>query len=204
MSEILPLFSSPVYISDAYITREFSKILEVCESLEYISNKGNNFASTNTDILNHPDFLEIKKIVEHELNEYVKNIMHWDAYEIYITQSWLNVNPPGTNHHQHYHYNSIVSGVFYLQTVDNDTITFYKDDKPLLSIEPSEFNIWNANSFDVPVKSGMMVIFPSRLMHGVETNQSSNIYDNRISIAVNTFVRGQFGSKQNLTYLDLK
>ena len=46
--------------------------------------------------------------------------------EIYITQSWLNYIDENQYHPMHYHPNSVVSGVLYLDCdKDNDRIHFF-------------------------------------------------------------------------------
>ena len=204
MNEVYPLFSQPVFLSNKNNNKDFTEVLKLCENLEYIANSSNNFTSTNTNILDLPDFFEIKQLISEAINEYVTDILKWTSNEIYITQSWLNINPPGTGHHHHYHYNSIVSCVFYLKTLEKDSIMFYREKKQLLRIEPSEFNIWNSDSYEIPVVNGSIVVFPSQLTHDVKINQSKEPDENRISLAVNTFVKGTLGGKKQLTYLDLK
>ena len=45
--------------------------------------------------------------------------------EFYFTQSWVNITRPGEFHHRHSHQNSIISGIFYLNSVKNDNVNFY-------------------------------------------------------------------------------
>lgn len=200
MNEVLPLFSNPVFISRVNEGRYFPEIVKYCKTLEFNKNSGGNYASIDTKILDQPIFTEIKRLISDAIIEYTKDIMVWTSNDFYITQSWLNVNPPGSIHHTHYHYNSILSGTFYVQTTEDDSILFNYDAKETLKLTPSSYNIWNSDSWSVPVTSGMIVLFPSKLMHGVKQN-TSNI--ERISIAFNTFVKGQLGTDETLTLLDL-
>jgi uncharacterized protein (TIGR02466 family) len=146
-------------------------------------------------------FAEIRELIQTEINHYTKNIMMWDSNEFYITQSWVNVNPKDTEHHIHYHYNSIISGTFYLQTSDNDNIVFHRrSEVALLNMERSSFNIWNSDFWKVQVKNNSIVLFPSPLYHSVDKNETE--YE-RVSIAFNVFARGEFGTEKGLTYLKL-
>ena len=52
----------------------------------------------------------------------------------------------------------------------------------------------------IPVKQGMIIIFPSSLKHSVERVMEK---DTRISLSFNSFVTGSIGDKVNLTELKL-
>ena len=47
-----------------------------------------------------------------------------EELDFYITQSWINITKPDEFHHEHFHTNSIISGVFYISTEEDDAITF--------------------------------------------------------------------------------
>lgn len=202
MSEVFPLFSTPVYVTTIDAPPEkFQQVLDYCKEMEYNRNVGQNWTSNHRDILSDPMFKEINELVRKEIDHYTKNIMMWDSNEFYITQSWLNVNPKDTEHHIHYHYNSIMSGTFYLQAGDNDSIVFHrKHELSMLTMKRSSFNIWNSDFWKVRVKTNTIVLFPSTLYHSVDKNESD--YD-RVSIAFNVFARGEFGTDDGLTYLKL-
>lgn len=202
MSEIFPLFSTPVYATTPDVpVQKFQKVLDHCKELEYYRNAGQNWASNNRDILSDPMFAEIKELIQKEIDYYTKNVMMWESNEFYVTQSWVNVNPKDTEHHIHYHYNSIISGTFYLSAGENDNIVFHrKAELSLLAMKRSSFNIWNSDLWKVQVKNNTIVLFPSSLYHSVDKNESD--YE-RVSIAFNVFARGEFGSDEGLTYLKL-
>ena len=202
MSEVIPLFSTPVYVTTANVSdQKFQHVLDYCKELEYHLNAGKNWASDDRNILSKPVFKEIEELIQKEIDHYVKNIMMWDSNEFYITQSWVNVNPKDTEHHIHYHYNSILSGTFYLSAGDNDNIVFHrKSELSLLTMNRSSFNIWNSDIWKVQVKNNTIVLFPSTLYHGVDKNESDF---ERVSIAFNVFARGEFGTEEGLTYLKI-
>lgn len=199
-NEVYPLFSTPVLVSYSD-EPPMAKVIEYCKTLEYAPNKGSNYISLVDNILDDPMFADIRKKILIALDEYTKGVMKWDQHEFYITQSWVNVNPKGTEHHPHYHYNSFLSGVFYLQTAREDHIKFMNDPKPLIELSKSDYNIWNSNAYQVPVKDNAITIFPSSTMHSVDAHIEED-YE-RISIAFNTFVRGKLGTRESMTYLEL-
>ena len=63
------------------------------------------------------------------------------------------------------------------------------------------FNEDNSGSWYMPVVPGLLMMFPSRLEHSVITKKESN---NRISLAFNTFIKGDLGDQIGLTRLVLK
>jgi uncharacterized protein (TIGR02466 family) len=197
MSEIYPLFSTPVFKTH-YDGPPFEDLIKFCKSSETRVNKGNNYTSLNNYALNDPIFLKLRKFIEASIKEYIDS-MEWQN-EFYITQSWFNVNPTGTGHHEHYHLNSIVSGSFYLNAGKNDFITFHSGQRPAIGLTTNAFNIMNSPSWDLEVATNDLILFPSQTLHSVKPNPEP--YE-RISLAFNTFVRGTLGLNENLTHLKL-
>jgi len=198
-TEIYPLFSQPVFVVNNDKTPHQDAI-DFLKSLDSRKNSGGNFSTWEDNILELPEFSEIKSQIVTAVTEFTNHIMGWTTTDFYITQSWGNVNPKDTTHHIHYHYNSVVSGTFYLQTGTEDHIVFYNDPKPMLDFEKTHFNIYNASSYKVPVSTNTIAVFPSTLMHSVDQNKDDW---ERISIAFNVFVKGPIGSREALTYLEL-
>ena len=86
-------------------------------------NAENSF-SNNSYIFN-TKLKKIKEFCEQHIKIYVKEIINpKEDLDFYITQSWLNITKPGQFHHSHYHSNSIISGVFYISTEEDDKILF--------------------------------------------------------------------------------
>ena len=200
------LFSTPVFAYDEYsditYTHETFK-----EQENVIKNRGGNFSSKETNILELDSYKLIKDRIMDGLTEYVNDVLFVDKrHEFYITQSWLNVNPPGSSHHRHNHSNSLISGVYYIDTVPDDSIIFISQNNQTvtnnttLQINVSEYTLANSNSWQLPVKNNDIIFFPSTTFHEVSDNNSDK---NRISLAFNCFVRGNFGSKQTLNELNL-
>jgi len=200
-SEIYPLFSKPVFVCNDYLNREkFDAEIDYVKTLEFKTNENGNLASLDTDILENIELCEIKKIIEFAIDEYTTKFMSWNLNSFYITQSWANITKPLTSHHKHYHFNSLISGVFYLSTIEEDNIVFFNDAKKIISVESSNYGIFNSDIFKIAVNNNTVVVFPSSLIHGVDVNNTS---EDRISIAFNVFVKGAVGSKEQLTYLEL-
>lgn len=158
-----------------------------------------NLRAESTKILTNPGFFGIKNFIDACLKDFLKEVMAPETdFSLYVTQSWINFNSFGDRHHQHFHANSIVSGVFYLNTSDSDMISFYIPQRSQIHITNTP-NWWNMRRIGVSVSSGDLVLFMSDLEHGVEQQQIEN--HTRVSIAFNTWFKGEIGSEEGLTQL---
>jgi len=206
ISNTMLLFSTPVFAYDEYSDPNYVHDTSK-EQENMIKNHGGNFSSQETNVLELDSYKIIKDRIEAGLKEYVNDVLHiQDKHKFYITQSWLNVNPPGSSHHRHNHSNSLISGVYYIDTTPDDNIMFISQNNqtvtnnPTLQINVSEYTLANSNSWQLPVKNNDIVYFPSTTLHEVADNTGDK---NRISLAFNCFVQGHFGTKQTLNELNL-
>ena len=97
----------------------------------------------------------------------------------------------------------MISGVYYIETDESDTITFSTPwpYKLTMSIDSTEYNQWNSDEWWYPTTKNSLLLFPSKLIHHVNQVESDKT---RISLAFNTFVKGKIGNGDNLTELILK
>lgn len=199
---IIPIFPTPVYFSK--LNRELTKeeIFFINNSkLDIIQNEG-NVRSNESYILNNKILKNLKEELDLTVQDYFNKIIS-PANNItpYITQSWLNFTEKNQYHHKHTHPNSLVSGVFYINcNEEHDKIKFFNEPYQVIKLEVKDWNEWNAESWFLPVKNGNIVLFPSSLIHMVETKQGDNT---RISLAFNVFIKGTVGNNKNLTELIL-
>ena len=167
-----------------------------------------NLRSNNTYILNEEPLLDFKEHLLFHIENYFDYVYKpRSTIKPYITQSWINLNKQFMFHPDHNHANSWMSAVYYYSAQEDDTIQFYSNGnggfegiRGQLKLEPKEWGRYNSYSWDVPVKTGDLIIFPSSLNHGVAPKQ---IKGDRISLAFNTFLSGKFGNQENLTELCL-
>ncbi len=95
-----------------------------------------------------------------------------DQIKIYPTQAWANYNKKSESHHSHFHANSIVSGVLYVQT-NGVKIHFERGDELWpLQLRYKSFDYFNSESWWVNSITGKILLFPSKLAHNVEENES--------------------------------
>ena len=65
---------------------------------------------------------------------------------------------------------------------------------------PSEFNLYNADTWWLPAETNKVILFPSSLMH--EVGNVEKTYGKRVSLAL-MFLQKDFGSKETLTELKI-
>ena len=200
------IFPCPIYDvnRDSNLTPEEEKEIEKIIEEGMYKNIGNS-TSTNTYIFDE-NLKELKQFCEQQIKIYVEQVIKpKEELDLYITQSWLNITKPGEFHHEHLHNNSIISGVFYIATVEDDKIIFADPNsgmKNQIKFEIGENNIWNSTFWYFPVNNNKLVLFPSWLTHRVDQNEKATT--DRICIAFNTFVKGHLGNREGYTELILK
>jgi uncharacterized protein (TIGR02466 family) len=196
------IFPTPVYISK--LNRELTnKELSFIDKtkLDVYKNEGNTTSNDNY-ILNNKVFNNLKTDLDLRVKDYFgKVVSPTDTITPYITQSWLNYTETNQFHHKHQHPNSLISGVFYINSDEKfDKIKFFNDTYKRIKPEIKDWNIWNSESWWFAVKTGDIILFPSDLTHMVENKEGTNT---RISLAFNVFIKGTVGNNKNLTELIL-
>jgi uncharacterized protein (TIGR02466 family) len=193
----------PTTVLTTNIGREFTKEeMDVVDKHRFqIYKNSGNVTSINTHILDS-EFPTIRNEIQNCIQYFVSTILNpKNNLQFFITQSWINYTEPGQFHHKHAHPNSILSGVFYFNAEEGfDKIHFFKESYKQIVIPPKEWNIHNSDSWWLPVKTGDIILFPSSLVHMVETTVSKTT---RTSLAFNVFAKGLFGEDETLTSLRL-
>ena len=118
--------------------------------------------------------------------------------EIEITNMWGNILRPHSQraHAPHSHSNNFLSGVFYLKTSSDTSPIQFFDPRPQSSVlkpRKSGFNTLNSDMAQFDSETGWGGVFPSWLVHWVPETK-----DERISIAWNVIVRGEYGEPNTL------
>ena len=92
---------------------------------------------------------------------------------------WANINEPGSTNAMHTHSKWHWSGVYYIQSKDTGKIVFYS---AAYMNQQVQYGLPFGQSFSMEPSDGIMLLFPSYLMHEVLTNNSEQ---ERINIAFN-------------------
>jgi uncharacterized protein (TIGR02466 family) len=170
-------------------------------SQEMRPNMGNT-TSADRFILRKEELGGLRSFIQKSINTYFEEIIAPSKEaKLYITQSWVNYSEPGQWHHSHEHPNSILSGVFYVQS-DNEKDRIYFENNSYQQIQfPTEkYNLYNSKTWWLEAKQGRLVIFPSSLRHSVSAVTADKT---RVSLSFNTFANGVIGAEENLTLLEV-
>ena len=197
----------PVALGCTELDRELTKeeldfFKRTQESKDRVTNHGNTHTNDHY-ILDNPELSELKKNLTEKVNLYFRDVYKVDEdIKIFITISWVNYTETGEYHHAHSHPNSVISGVYYIETDVSDTIIFSSPwpNKLTMYVETTELNQWNSDEWWYPTTENSVLLFPSKLVHHVNQVESEKT---RISLAFNTFVKGKIGG-DNLTELIIK
>ncbi len=199
------MFSVPPLMTAYYPHDDFDAVVNYIKGLQFRTNTRkcqDNSKSVDTFVLKNNILRNLNEFIEDCVKEYADKIFITDQ-KLHVTQSWVNRNQIGQEHHYHYHPNSVLSGVFFLQSsgktvapikflnTRNDAfhLEFKKDNK-------QPFNEYTNSSYEYPSQPRVLVLFPSYIPHCVPMNTGIDRY----SLSFNTFPTGSFGSKMGLTY----
>lgn len=203
--EMMGLFPTPLYFTR--LEREFTpqEVSFVELESEDLDNNNGNMIGKGIEVLNEPPLHQLRGFIQSHIEQYFHDICAPSSdVKIHLTQSWLNYTYPGQNHHIHMHDNSFLSGVLYINAnKEEDAIMFTSGRGHAIRLTTDNYNIFNSEIWKVPVHSGDLLIFPSRLVHQVEATSTDRSIT-RVSLAFNTFIRGEIGDKRNRIHLVLK
>tara|TARA_R110002111_G_scaffold67838_2_gene110322 strand:- start:51 stop:491 length:441 start_codon:yes stop_codon:yes gene_type:complete len=106
--------------------------------------------------------------------------------EIFMTDCWVNMMPPGTTHGLHLHPLSFISGTYYVQTPSGCPGLKFEDPRldRFMAAPPRVAKAAPDNQTFVtyPAEAGNVILFESWLRHEVPANQ---VTEERISISFN-------------------
>ena len=200
------IFPTSVYVVNRDSNLSSKEEIEIGEIVKEGMYRNSGNSTSNNAYIFYGKLGKIKQFCEQQIKIYVNETINpKEELDFYITQSWLNITKPGEYHHEHSHANSIISGVFYISTEEDDKFAVADPNfkiKDILKFEPKMFNMWNSNNWIFPVNNNELILFPSWLAHAVHPNIKAT--RDRISISFNTFVRGTLGNRGSLSELILK
>tara|TARA_R100000149_G_scaffold38797_1_gene14945 strand:- start:12 stop:614 length:603 start_codon:yes stop_codon:yes gene_type:complete len=193
MDSLITLFPSLVYKTNINRSLNEKEKKFIKEQSTQAQPTLSNSMSIDNKILDNVNFENIKSFVDNKIDFFLQQIVQpKHNLKCYVTESWLNFNKKGDSHHKHFHANSFLSGVFYINVDGQDSITFLSPLKDLITIEKKEENELNANYATIKIKQGDLVIFYSHLDHKVDINQKN---ETRISLSFNTFLKGTISNE---------
>jgi hypothetical protein len=190
------LWPTPIYENFIPVKSEWINFAETCKYERMFSQNGDY--TVDKYILDN--ILDLKKELIFHVNLFAEKYLKIVNIEFYFLNSWIVKHHPMDWAQAHYHNNSLLSGVYYLKTVENSgDINFIKNHNNQnilpLAITPNygEYDYTNSEKYKIISKPGNLILFPSTLKHEVTKNNSNSV---RISLAFNVFCRGIFGKNE--------
>jgi len=143
--------------------------------------KGPSSTSASRNFLDQYSLIKLKSKIQECINIYCDES---GMADLDITTSWFNVIGAGGKLRSHRHELSVVSGTYYPYCEDNSA--FLNFETPLSIYKMNELanrqTAYNTETMSYPVRTDLLVLFPSWLYHYVDTNNTNE----RISLAFNT------------------
>lgn len=189
------LFPSAVQITEVdrarHMNRRLMRAIERVRA-ETPNGRPDSWASSVYTTLNSADqlhrmaeFAELHKIILQEAASFADalNINHRD-FPLRVTDCWFNVYGPKDGQEIHHHANNILSGSYYVKAPAGCSgIMFHSPRADLMLVPPlTGLNALNETIVEMPVREGILVLFPSWLKHSVRPSPTA---DERISISFN-------------------
>jgi len=156
-----------------------------------------NLTTEVEDTISSPLLVAVRAWVDKCLAE-IKGDLGLECAELKSTVEWFNQSQQGMWHQEHIHSNSFLSGILYLSPSNSCTQFRFPG---LWGEQFTTLNLVAANNekilYEQPTEVGTMVVFPSKLLHGVTPH---DLPAPRYTLAFNAFPSGLLGSKSPQHY----
>ena len=178
--------------------------IKFLKNLNKVTYQDRDFQLTRSDnILNNKELLRVKTMIKKYFDDYVTNTLQVDN-EFYMCNSWATFQKKGDAHPNHAHSNAIFSSVYYPNAKDSKIIFTC----PMPRIQEAfnfqydilDWNIFNSPSWQIPVESGDIIIFPGQVHH------ETPVYDGegeRMMIGASYFLKGTLGTEKTYNTIHL-
>jgi len=182
------MFNTSVYVEE--LDYDYNSLRQIC--LDELQVKGHDNGA-HLPITPHDKLSSLVQIVVSRINNVAKNVYKIrDEYELAPLSAWINKDTTESNAGAHAHPDSTLSAVLYISADENSSqLKFLNPNIAQGCMFPSniikELNEYNTTQYSVAAQTGKLLVFPSVLHHYIST-QSSDVNNNRISLAVDTVV----------------
>ena len=179
---------------------ELKTLVDYIQEKSFVEIDGQKLRRNGSQLENEIHKLDIFSNLVKTIMGVTETIMEDKTYEgkPEITNMWANIlRPTGQKFHApHTHSNNIFSGVLYLKASSKTSAIQFFDPRPQASVfvpRKSSDDFGNSDMISFDSKVGTGIIFPSWLQHWVPATE-----DERISVAWNVLVRGEYGEPEQL------
>ena len=199
MTETIPLFAIPLGVTQVSS--------EICDQIKPL--QGQEQIQSNPDCRMLDSVPALKQEITDIFAEWANDLHGTPDQKWVMTTSWVTKNTSGVLMNSHRHFNCMYSGVIYFDKVDEQhpPLIFQNPLQATGSILLRNYgqldNVYTSIWAAAPMVEGLMIMFPSYLMHSHQSFMPSNVA--RKSLACNFFPVGSYGSKDssiNTTWLN--
>ena len=126
------------------------------------------------------NFLEF---LEESLTEYIETITGEGEFGYEITESWFTKTLKGKYAHEHHHGYADISGVYYINTNQEDGNLVFDNIHSQMAGNYIFANL--PGKQPMPLENGLLILWPGPIKHGTWENKTDN---ERISLSFNIFM----------------
>jgi len=150
--------------------------------------RGTDYCPGRTPVFYDPladsDITPFTDAVSQEVDKFLLE-NNYREYTSDVTNMWLVAQDSGVAHPAHNHYGHSLSGVYYVHCpLGSGHLTLHSDNElgrgHILKVRDNQYTPINSLTWNLPVASGDLVLFPSWLRHSV---QAAQYQGQRISVA---------------------
>lgn len=195
------LFSLPLYHTEISISNseQCKRIIEA----ELDQEIPHYFLQTKGDLNTRLEFSELTTIIEKEAENFWTDI-GYERRPMRVQQMWANRMKGRGFINDHFHSNSLISAIFYLDfhndSSGNTTFTApFAGLHQMISVPVVQDNCFTMSRFSVNGKQNLLVLFPSYLSHYSDPGLDESY---RITISAN-LLPNELGNLENLNHVKL-
>ena len=202
--QIIPMFSVPLYQTNIPsldpIEQSWIKNLNFPpQSVGLYEDENEEPINKGMKVLNQPQLKKLRQQITNAIDNFTQDVLDIEQ-KFELTTSWVNKYSKADLNHQHSHPNSMISGVYYIESDETSspiifnkpyffTNLFHETIKP--TFKDKNNNQYNQDYYGSTPKTGDLFLFPSWLEHTVPPQE---VDKERWSLAFNCFARGKLGS----------
>ena len=203
-SFIVNLKPTPIFCQNDFYFCDDKEIEAIKTNKHYKNNTmsgggDGNYVTIDGNIFISPELENLKNSLVTTFNNFIKNIMGIDT-KFGLERSWSTYNTKGSNHEHHRHPNIVWSAVYYVKC-NEGAINFDTDNGRTSINEAFNFNyelnhrnVYNSDTWKIPVKTGTLLIFPGHVTHYGDKHLDDS---ERLLVGTNWFPRGRLYSGES-------
>lgn len=188
---MIACFSTPIWciqpenhkaVNEELFAFVFDVLLRSKVPLEENSSAVGGYQSQKFDFRKTPLFCAA---LTDTIKQVAEELMIKPECKIIVTDCWANINYPGSYNQKHIHFNSMLSGVYYLSVPEKAGRIVFTDPRTqayIITLPVTQKTGLTSRHIRRTPQEGEFVIFPSWIEHGVEVNESEK---ERVSVAFN-------------------